>query len=266
MLIPPLSVIIMCESWPAWLFALRSLRVDCSHLYVFSLAPPWLPLLQRAFPQLNVSVAVHHPPLIVEDTWILLSGSVRWLSTILPYYTPSYHCLASIAYSSPLVAPLSVPAVSMCKFDSRLAGSVMNHEWHFVIPSDFGSVEHPAMYSRPLTHIIDPTVRPSGMPSSEATTPNGDGHLSWSSLFSRFRCRSVYTRSGVVIRPLTPIELSRAYDLPSWVGQSFACFPPQDLPWLPTPPVKLLCHVGWCVLRGGGGGSPIGSAPRTVVC
>lgn len=78
-----------------------------------------------------------------------------------------------------------------------------------------------------------------------------DGTLSWSTLFGSFWCRSVYTRSGKVTRPLTPVELSRAYDLPPWVGQAFAFFRPQVLPWLMSPPIKLLCHVGWFILQGG---------------
>ncbi len=214
---PSLSVVIMCEVWPAWLFVIGSLRVDCSHVYVFSPAPTWLPLIQRAFPLLTISVAVSHPPLIVDNTWILCSGSSSWLSTLLPFYASTCCCLASVTYNPLSSDAISTYAASVIQFDSSLAGSVMRQEWHFVLPASCPALTPPNMYPRQLAHIVDSTIRPP-IPSLAGTQPlSVNDHLSWSSLFSLFQCRCVFSRSGVVTRPLTSVELSRAYDLPTWL-------------------------------------------------
>jgi hypothetical protein len=106
------------------------------------------------------------------------------------------------------------------------------------------------MYLRTIHHIVDPTVRSTTRRPLSTGLPC-DRHLSWTQLFAVFRCRSVFSRDGAVARPLTSLELSRAYDLPPFLGSIYTHHTPESAPWLASPPVKLLVHMGNNVMTGG---------------
>jgi hypothetical protein len=118
-------------------------------------------------------VAVSHPPLIVDDTWILLSGSIRWLSSLLPHYASTCRCLASVSYTPSMSDSLSKYASSLVKLDSSLAGSVLHQEWYFFLPSPPEELRPLDMYRCQMPYIIGPTVRPPSGSSSDSEVSGG---------------------------------------------------------------------------------------------
>ncbi len=129
----------------------------------------------------------------------------------------------------------------------------MSHEWLFCSIPSIAPPPAPDMYVHPLAHIVDPTTR-TGHPSHATVAPQGllsSKQLPLASLHSPVHCRSVFSRSGSVCRCLSSLELGRAFDMPPWLSHAFPNAAPSTLPWLSSPPIKVLVYVGDWFLRGG---------------
>jgi len=71
------------------------------------------------------------------------------------------------------------------------------------------------------------------------------------------QCCSVFRPGEWVHRPLSAVELGRVFDIPPLIGHRFVSVVLRALPWLQSPPLKVLHHVSKLVFRGGGGVRPI---------
>jgi hypothetical protein len=189
---------------------------------------------------------------------LFLQGSMKWLTQLISVLPPMSRCIASISYGS----PVRLPGWQSFAFPSEAAGSVVGGYWHFLFKGFTVPPTPPNAYTRQLTHIIDPTVTTRHaenileLPSLPSNTPLFQhcmlptDQLPKSRPLVRVCCTSVYIRQGWVVRPLSAKELGRAFDVPSSMLTHFAAWPGINLPWLKSAPVKLLFHVGFCLLRG----------------
>jgi len=66
------------------------------------------------------------------------------------------------------------------------------------------------------------------------------------------QCCSVFRPGEWVHRPLSAVELGRVFDIPPLIGHRFVSVVLRALPWLQSPPLKVLHHVSKLVFRGGG--------------
>jgi hypothetical protein len=206
-------------------------------------------VLQREFPSTHIKPNTQHHPSVPADSWVLLNGSPPWVSSILPVYASSCRCLVGLtAAPIPWDFPWETHLISSVR-----TGSVVSHKWLFFSIPSIAPPPAPAMYVRPLAHIVGPTTR-TGHPSHATVVPQGllsSEQLPLSSLHSPVHCRSVFSRSGSVCRCLSSLELGRAFDMPPWLSHAFPNAAPSTLPWLSSPPIKVLVYVGDWFLRGG---------------
>lgn len=245
-------VIIVCESWPVWLFVLPALRWTCLTVYVTSISPAWLPFLQEMYPgtpfQCNWICSSTMP--LLDADWILCHGSLLWLHRHASSWSHKPH-LASLSLCSPSSSASS--AANLC-VSSVAVGSVIAGDWYFQVPADCRHIPDPSMYARCLRHVIDPATRSSArLLRPSVSSLSSDGFLPAHQPHRPVQCNSVFTSTGWLIRPLSVAELGRAFDLPNLLIRSFLTTPCAQLPWLKSPPLKVLLHVGQCVLNTGGG-------------
>jgi hypothetical protein len=247
---PARRVVIFCESWPVLLFVLPGLRLQCLEVLISTPDPPWLSLLRSAFPQ--VLFTVDAGPSVIQSgydptIWVLLHGSVAWASQLHPSLWLSHRVLLSYSFGCEASA-------TDCHVSARDAGSVVDGIWSFRLPTNAPMIPAPTMYHRSLRHIVDPTTRFGTRCKVHGVPLDCTEALPMSRLHHPVRCHSVFRPGGWMVRPMSCVELGRALDLPPWVCSLFAkpSFSPFRLPWLSSPPLKVLHHVG-CYVFGGGG-------------
>lgn len=134
---------------------------------------------------------------------------------------------------------------TFCRFSmcATSVGSVVHGSWYF-LSRHFESVQVSSLsgYPRQLKHIIDPTechirsYRP--VPPSTECVPST--HIHRHQPHTPVLCPCIHVPCGFVWRPLSNKELARAFDLPSSVCSCLPNQHPSALPWLASPPGKLL--------------------------
>jgi hypothetical protein len=235
-------VVIFCESWPVWLFVLPGLRLQCFEVMISTPEPPWLPLLCSAYPRVQFQVNLCQSTFqadIDPEAWLLLHGSASWAHQLPPSVWLTRRALLS--YS-----PGGSDTAADCYISSRTAGSVVDGIWSFRFPPNAPVVPSPTMYLRNPRHIIDPTTWLAGWSKITKVPLLCTAALPLLCLHQPVRCRSVFRPGGWLVRPLSCVELGRAFDLPPWLCSLFAgeSFSPSTLPWLSSPPLKVLHHIG----------------------
>jgi len=241
---------IICEAWPAWLFILSALHIDCHTVIITSRAPAWLPYLQQFCPQVQFWLnweSIQTTNMTSVDWW-LLHGSPQWVACQMPYLSQKA-VIVSYSYSG-LVSPSHTKHT--CSISSSAAGSVVDALWWFDIPCDIALMSPPTMYRRFLRHIINPaTSSRFHHDTSAACVLSAEGPLPITQLHYPVECRSVFNGGNVTIRPLSVEELGRAFDLPPPLVKLFLSMSRFSLPWLSSPPLKVLTHVGRMIFGGG---------------
>jgi hypothetical protein len=230
-----------------WLFILSVFHLDCDSVHITVPSPSWLSVLRQCFPDISFFIGCTplDIPLPSDDTWLFLHGSPAWVDQLLPCILQS-RCIISYSYTP------SVPSSSLLvAIDSAAAGSVVKGQWFFQVPSQF-AVPPPDMYARHLSHILDPTSKYASS-RSQVTRPSlsVDDAVEIARLHDPVQCCSVFRPGQWVHRPLSAVELGRVFDIPPPIGQQFASVTPRALPWLHSPPLKVLHHVGGFAFRWG---------------
>jgi hypothetical protein len=246
-------IVVICELWPSWLFVLPALRLRCNTVVLTVLmvtSPSWLPHLQQLFPAVTFVSSVKHLPAtsFEQSTFLLTHGSPAWYLQH-RHTWPSLPCISS--FTTRMSADTRFEDLPYQHFSSVDAGSVLDFRWFCLLPH---IVPPPRSYHRCLDHIIDPTTkvaRSDRLPSVNSWVSSKS--LPLSRIHLPVQCRSVFSRSGWVVRPLSNVELGRLYDLPPRVCQLFADHPRRDLPWLASPPMKFLHYISSCIFGGGRG-------------
>lgn len=165
----------------------------------------------------------------------MLHGSQHWFHSVSQFVPSPVRALASITQGSPS------PLLGWTSFalESTQLSSVVNGIWHLLaqwMPLDF-AIPHPS-YQRTLQHILNAAESPpqyrDAMPSASddisgllfsAALPVM-GHLPKARPFTTVCCPSVFIKTGWIARPLSTVELGRAYDIPTQVVSQFAMWPP----------------------------------------
>jgi hypothetical protein len=249
----PTTVVILCESWPGWLFTCGALQLPCSHVFSWTMASTWATQLSLHFLAIHFHFDTTSLPSIAPSSLILAQGSLPWFERLVPGFPPHNPVVfsASLSYSGGATLPPS--GFSQFCFSSTDAGSVIDASWLFC-SRGFPTPLPPSAYQRTLRHILNASARCDlcrpcrGNAQDYAallrTSLPVDVVLAWQ------YAPSVFVPSGWVKRPLSASELALAFDVPTSYLPCFDNIPRHLLPWLLHAPVKLLLHVGgWLDLR-----------------
>jgi hypothetical protein len=254
------EAIILCESWPSWLFGLGPLQVSCSTIYIQDPFADLSAILSSSYPQVRVLHMREFDPRVDISIILLIQGSPRWLRSLFSRLEDAHKVIASVSHGSFPECPEGWRQVAL---NSQLGGSVIDGTWKILYRGFATPISAPISYPRTLGHVLDPMVRSIPWRQSEQMgreTGEGvlfrdaihmDGFLPKQRPLIQVCCKQVLSPTGWAIRQLTAKELARAYDLPTRIGQSFESWSIKKLPWLSTAPVKLLQYVGQSLLGGG---------------
>jgi len=243
---------IICKFWPTWLFVLPALHWSYTLVLLTFTPPEWLNIIQELYPaisfQCNWPASCSDP--FQDADWVLFHGSLHWMQEHTPLW-PHRPMLGSFTRSD---ASVGAPTDSHLCVSSVTVGSVADGVWHFHVPNDCCALPVPSMYERRLSHILDPATRfPSGCSRPSVSSFPSDGFLSVHQLHHPVKCRSIFSLGRWVIRLLSTSESGRALDLPPHLIRSFSLTYRSALPWLGSPPLKVLHHVSKCLSVKGGG-------------
>jgi len=249
------TAIVVSEAWPGWLFALKTLNLTCSVLFITSCR-------RAAFEGLSDGslkaqseaelITFHNAGFKTSEVW-LFHGAARWLQRILGVCPNVHHGIAAITRGS----PPTIQGWSNHVIHSKLTSSVIDGDYHLMSRGLSRKLDAPNGYIRTLETIIDPVDK--SMPFTELTEGNGPSmgesalfceHISDKALLPKSRpliqvtCNSVFFKLHRVIRRLSVVELGRAYDIPPRVVQQYKHVRPAEAPWLSTVPIKVLVFAG----------------------
>ena len=271
---------LVCEGWPSWLFLLGSLGLTCNKVFIKSFKVSWLSTVQLHFPDLTW-LALPRRFDLQNSCLVLMSGTTEWCFSC---YSRGLHSLPCVLAAEDAPSPrfASFADFVFHSFRHTDAGGVTNGFWALGSNSAWRSFWTPARsspqapYQRRLRHVIESTDRlirlqPCPPPLDDATefpepTFLSRQVLNWNSPLpreaplTRVCCRSTFSPTGWVIRILSPIELGRAFDVPSSLLQWCGTWSPAhvgSLPFLNAVPPRVLCQA-WhffqgCLSSTGGG-------------
>jgi hypothetical protein len=250
-----LTVGIVCESWPVWLFGLQALPCKISQVWLGMISAPWLHLLQARYPSVPFVCGAPFTP--QGEQLMFVHSSSGWLQLFVHHLPPTLPLVVSLMDLHDPTADFS----TLCRFSMCAVpvGSMVHGSWYF-LSRQFDPLQVPPLscYPRQLKHIIDPTERHMPyrpVPSSTECVPST--HIYRHQLHTAVLCPCVYAPRGFVWRSLSNRELARAFDLPSSICSCVLDQHPSALPWLASPPIKLIHGIASfflsCVVSGGGG-------------
>ena len=268
--------VLICEGWPAWLFVFGSFPLACNTIYLKSFKSSWLSAVRTLYPQVDwlpLPRLFRLPP----DTLAFLSDSLPWCLACYHRGLATSPCLLALD-RSPTPPPLPSSDWRSVDIHHLKVGGILDGQWSFLMNpcwlarfTTSAPLPSNAFYPRRLRHVIETTdkvavVRPCPPPPTDDfeysqptfVQPNilhWNGPLPLMAPLTRVCCRCAYSTSGWVCRRLTPVELGRAFDVPShllaWCGQ-WSSAHAGSLPFFRTAPPRTLSAI-WATFQNGGG-------------
>ena len=272
---------IISDGWPAWLGVVEAAGFDCREIVLTAPQAPWLPAARELLPDIQWStlsmttlrrIQRHRElgkgQLFFQGEPTTLSSVFRHLPMDLPW----------IACFEPSTAVTHPAFTSGCFFNINNLhyGGVVEGTWmcwvSAVLWSDASLPLPPPTYARRLRHVIAPTTaKPRGtactIPLDDDIERQGvwyvDGQvkvLDWNGALphkrplTKVRCPTVFSSTHWLARGLSPLELAKAYDVPSSLHSMFVDWDVQhrkSLPFLSVAPQKVL-STAWAAVAGGG--------------
>jgi hypothetical protein len=174
--------------------------VHCDTVIITAAVVPLVPLLQDYCPGIRflVSESALTPSSFWDVDQILLHGSAQWLAHHRTLWAGFPLVLSGMPV--PGMPPSHASTFYTHHFSSVAAGSMVDGVWPFSIPC---VVPAPVMYQWFLKHIMDPATPSSRSIRSPESGFSGQEHLSVHLPFQPVHCRSVFSSTGWLIRPLT---------------------------------------------------------------
>jgi hypothetical protein len=197
-------------------------------------SPSWLSPFQQCFPSTTFRPV---PFAYASEEVVFVHGSVVFVQSVLDAVPSMVPVVASFVHTA-LVPSRTHEFVGL---QSELAGSVVEGQWYFMTHHLESPLPTPTHYPRFIKHILDVADNSmSRFRHAQSTFVLPTMHLPSSCPSTLVHCRSVFNRHCFFFRSLSVKELGRAYDIPSSILQFFGHQPPKAVPWIASPPGKLV--------------------------
>jgi len=230
----------LCDGWCGWPFLLPAFGLVCYSLHSTSPDMIWNP--HASVPVLSLTKDFSPLP---EVTCLLLSGSSSWFQQVWdPGWLRLCHVLWSCTDDPPVVSALPFSTVLV----HRDVGGILDGSFLFFSSCSIVTPPAPSVSQRALHHILGVAVRGGiAVPAPPRTLPPLPDFVAWgnallaSNPLSLVRCRSVFSPTKWVLRPLTAQELLAVFDIPQQERTTAAQYNSMaDLPFLHRAPLKVL--------------------------
>jgi hypothetical protein len=230
--------VLVCETWPSWLFVFEALAVHCSVMFIMDECTKKRNILESMYPTVDIrSMSLfckwcddnYH-----SDTVLFAQGGAGWFKTNFSLFQGFNKGIVSISHGS--IAG-EFTGWSYQTVDSSAAGSVICGLWGFLTKGFNGSIHLPALYQRQVKHVIDVINRGISIKASSSEGEHGEGpvlfrqHIDWTEQLPksrplvRIRCQCVFGKPKWVERQLTSKELAKAFDVPLGLHEKFCHWP-----------------------------------------
>jgi hypothetical protein len=226
--------IIISDGWPSWLFSCSYHYLVCHSVFLPSLDHAWLPHISAAYPscqwyEITTNNLLEHIPM--HTAIVLVQGSFYVSPEDLPQILFNYRILWSLPPSHGPFTSAGGHQFSSTHFN---AGGVIAGCWSFWSTHPFAASPTTPCYQRRLRHIISPAT-PGGkhlpgqlIQEADSTLDSPvqwcqEGVLDWNGGLplrtpcALVRCKSVFSPTGWVTRPLSAKELRAAFDVPQCI-------------------------------------------------
>lgn len=231
----------MSEAWPTWVFCTQLLHLTCRQVYISTLRGGWLQILREAYPAITFTGFTTAAGLPVAAP-VLVQGSRPWLRLHRGVFESlSDVMIVSLAEDGqPPGQELFGSMASELVWHKDVGGfSILHGGWRFWFNQPLSACRQTtSAVIRWIRHVVESTQWPSqGVLGAKkcCAAPlgreeqyfdkveyvDGDHVVDWNGLLPlefkgiQVRCQSVFSPTGWVQRPLSGLEIGRAWDEPT---------------------------------------------------